>query len=148
NMKKIAASGKKAVVEIPELEKSYPAAKGADQEKLLDQAIATLVDLGDESPFTERYAKIARDALKLDPDNKSGRKLKAVEALIGAGQVDADVASAATALDPKNEKGLFEKVVAFRMGTIRQKDDIEPALKVLDDFLAVGAFKDVTMAKR
>src|SRR5262249_59536228 len=47
DVKKIAASGKKAKAEIPELEKKYPAAKGAEQEKLLDQAVATLTDVGE-----------------------------------------------------------------------------------------------------
>ena len=143
NVKKISASGKKAVVELPLLEKNHAGATGADQEKIVDTAIATLADLGEESPFTERYAKIARTALALDPDNKNGRKLKAVEALLASGQADDDVAAAAVVLDPKNEKSLFEKVAAFKMGNVRKKDDVEPALKTLDEFLAVSTFKDV-----
>jgi thioredoxin-related protein len=143
NVKKISANGKKAVVELPLLEKNHPTATGADQEKIVDAAIATLADLGEESPFTERYAKIARTALALDPDNKNGRKLKAVEALLASGQADDDVAAAAVVLDPKNEKSLFEKVVAFKVGNVQQKDDAEPALKTLDEFLAVSSFKDV-----
>jgi thioredoxin-related protein len=148
NVKKISTSGKKAVVELPLLEKNHPGAKGADLEKIVDQAIATLADLGGESPFVERYAKIAHDALALDPDNKNGRKLKAVEALLASGQGDADVLASASALDPKNERGLLEKVVSFKMGNVRKKDDVEPALKVLDDFLAIAAFKDVEEGKQ
>jgi len=148
NVKQISASGKKAVVELPLLEKNHPTATGADQEKIVDTAIATLADLDDASPFTERYAKIARDALALDPDNKKGRKLKAVEALLASGQANADVIAAAAALDPKNEKGLLEKVVSFKMNTVQKKEDIEPALKVLDDFLAVASFKDAKVGKQ
>jgi hypothetical protein len=148
NVKKISASGKKAVAELPLLEKNHPGATGADQEKIVDAAIATLADLDDASPFAERYAKIARTALTLDPDNKKGRKLKAVEALLAAGQADADVLAAAAALDPKNERGLLEKVVSFKFDSVQKKDDVEPALKVLDDFLAVAAFKDVEQGKQ
>jgi len=148
NVKKITATGKKAVVELPMRQKKFAGATGADQEKIVDTAIATLADLGEESPFTERYARIARTALALDPDNKNGRKLKAVEALLASGQGDADVLAAAAALDPKNERGLLEKVVSFKFDSVQKKDDVEPALKVLDDFLAIAAFKDVEEGKQ
>jgi thioredoxin-related protein len=142
------ASGKKALGEIAELEKKYSAAKGSDQEKLLTSAIASLNDLGEDSPFSDRFAKIARDAFKADADNKKGLKLKAVEALLKAGQNDAETIAAASALDPKNEKGLLERVVQAKFGTIAKKEDIEPALKVLDDFLAVASFKDAKVGKQ
>jgi thioredoxin-related protein len=137
-----ATSGKKAMVEIAELEKKYAAAKGADQEKLIGEALAKLGGLEDDSPFAARYSKIVGGAFTLDADNKKGLKQKAVDALLKAGQTSPEMIAAAISLDPKNEKGLFEQLTEAVMNSIASKEQIAPALKVLDDFLAVSTFKD------
>ncbi len=147
DVKSKTTAGKKTMAEIADLEKKIAAAKGAEHEKMIDGAIASLTGLPEDSPFASRYATLAREAFKLDPDNKKGMKLKAVDALLKTGQADADTTAAATALDPKNEKGLLEKVIETRMTTIQKKEDIEPALKALDDFLAVATFKDAKIGK-
>jgi thioredoxin-related protein len=148
HVKSLTTSGKKAMVEVATLAKDYPAAKGPAQAKLLDQAIALLDSQEEGSPFASKIAVIVRDAFKLDPDNKKGIKLKAVEALLKSGQSDEATNGAAKALDPKNEKGLLERVVAAQAGTIRSKEAIAPFLKSLDELLAAGKFKDVKIGKQ
>jgi hypothetical protein len=121
DLKTAATSGKKTLGEVVALEKKYAAAKGADQEKLLDEALAKLDGLEDDSPFAARYSKVVCGAFTLDADNKKGLKQKAVDALLKAGQTSPELIAATISLDPKNEKGLFEKLTEAVMNSISRR---------------------------
>ncbi len=139
-------SGKAEIAEAKEFEAKFAAATGEEQLKLLDVAIEKLMALAGESPATAKFSAIARHALTLDADNKAGRKLKAIKALLHVGDVTADVVGAARELDPKNENGLLEKVVLAETGNIGSEEELKAAAKKIDDLDALGPMKDKEVA--
>ncbi|MSP15172.1 MAG: thioredoxin family protein [Myxococcales bacterium] len=140
------ATGKAALAEVVELEKAVLAAEGAAKDALLDGAIVRLETLPEDSPFGLKLAAIVRLALAADPENKAGRKLKAVNALLKAGQLDDATTAAARALDPTNEHGLLERVVLAEMSSIDGPDKIPPFTKKIDELDAFGPLKDMSVA--
>jgi len=132
-------SGKKA---LQETEKAVAAFQAAEDEasKLAawEQCLATLVALDAGSPFVEPLVGPVRWALEHDPSNEKGLKLRAVEALVGAGVAEPDVMEAARVLDPKNEKGLLEKVVEAQFMAVRDKDGAEAAVAALTSLNELG----------
>jgi thioredoxin-related protein len=148
SVKTLTADGKKELAELNAFAAKFNAAKPADQPKLLDEAIAKLTGLKEDSPFGAKVAALVATAIKVDPDNKQGIAIKAIEALLKAGQADDAVNAAAKTLDAKNEKGLLERVVSAQVNTIQSKEQIEPFLKAVDDLLAAGAIKDAKVGKQ
>lgn len=138
--------GKAALAEAKEFEAKFAAAKGEEQLKLLDAAIEKLQALEGDAPSAAKFGAIARHALTLDADNKAGRKLKAVKALLHVGDVAEDVVTAARQLDPTNADGLLEQVVAAETGNIGGPDEIAPAAKKIDELDALGPIKDKELA--
>ncbi len=139
-------SGKAALADAKAFEAKFAAATGAEKEKLLDEAIEKLAALDGDAPAAAKFSVIARLALTLDAENKAGRKLKAVKALLHAGDIAADVVTAARELDPKNENGLLEQVVLAETGSIGSEEELKAAAKKIDDLDALGPMKDKEIA--
>lgn len=144
----IRESGKKAMVEVPALEKKLAFSKGAELTKLVDSAIAMLATMPQDQPFNERLATLARGAYTADANNAAGRKLKAVAAVLKARiGTDADLAIAAE-LDPKNANGLREHVVIAHMGTVDSEEKVKEVCKEIDELDALGPIHDQEIAKQ
>jgi hypothetical protein len=135
---KLRASGRKALVETKEIVAKFAAATGEEKNKLLDQAIDNLGSLQAGAPMIAQLAPVARTAFVSDADNKQGRKLRALKALLNVGQYDAELDKMGRALDPKNEQGLLEGLVLAKLNTL---DDVEAAYRdALADITAVDGF--------
>jgi thioredoxin-related protein len=148
DMKALAEGGKKDLAEINAFAAKADAAKAPDKPKLVEEAIARLGKLPDDSPFVAKVAAVVSAAYTIDADNKAGLKMKAVEAMLKAGQTDAATIAAGKALDPKNANGLLERIVGADLASIRSKEQIAPWVQTLDDLLAAGPFKDVKIGKQ
>lgn len=148
DMKKLAEGGKKELAELNAFVAKADAAKAPDKPKLIEEAIARLGKLPEDSPFVSKVAAVIAAAYTVDADNKAGLKLKAVEAMLKAGLTDAATIAAGKAIDPKNATGLYERIVGADLASIRAKEQIAPWVKSLDDLLAAGPFKDVKIGKQ
>ena len=141
HMSKIATSGKKAMGVVKEVLNTFEKATGKAKLAAWEKAAKTLAELDRGSPFAGKLAKVVRWAMTSDTDNAKGLKLRAVEALLKAGQFDDSLFTAGTELDPKNEKGLYEQVVERRFSSVNDDDTARAALKALQG-LSMLSFKD------
>ena len=143
-------NGKKQLAEIQAFAKSVDAAKGADLDKLLDQAIEKLNDEAkkEDSAFVDANATIVRKAYVADPNNEKGLKLKAFNALIDSGAGETSDFAIGRELDPKNQQGILEKVVEAQLGSLSSREQIPDAIKWIEDLDAAGPIHDQERAKR
>lgn len=121
SLSKIRSEGREALVVVAKLEKELAAATGDARVPLIEKAAEALAKSG-EGPAA-RLATAVREGMKLDPENKSGLKLKCLKAIFAAGTAEAADREAAAALDPKNEAGLLEQSLLARMQEVMQSGD-------------------------
>ncbi len=146
HMGEIATAGKKAMVDVQRVLNAFEAAEGDEAKWQAWDAVATVFEGLDEgSPFTSMLVDQVRWGIEADPENKNGKKLVAVRALLKAGMGDDEIVEAAAALDPKNEQGLMDRVAQFHFSTVRDDDSARAALKSLDNVNALG-FQDKEIA--
>ncbi len=121
NLAKIRTAGRAAIAALPgleaELAAAAPAAKGAVVEKALK-----LLEPMSGGP-TARVATIVRASAEVDPENKSGLRLRAIKALFAAGDAAETEFADAAKLDAKNENGLLEQCLAAKLGPVMQSGD-------------------------
>ncbi|MCE9593665.1 MAG: thioredoxin family protein [Planctomycetes bacterium] len=136
------ATGRKALVDTKEIVAKFTAATGDEKNKLLDQAIATLGALKPGSPMAAQLGPVARTAFTSDADNKQGRKLRALKALLNSGSYDAELDKTGRMLDPKNEQGIIEGLVVAKLGTLSSEADVKDAVAAITEVDKLG-IKDV-----
>jgi hypothetical protein len=101
-----------------------------------------LADQNEGSPFTSQLIPHATAAFALDAENKAGLKLRAVEALLSVGSMNAECEAAAIELDPKNEKGLLERVIGAKLTAIASLEDVTAWVESAVAFDAEHTFVD------
>ena len=83
-----------------------------------------------------------RKAFELDPENKAGMKLAALECLFNKGEAKEAEFAMAEKMDASNEKGLYEKVVNARMGQVRDDESATAFVASLKAFLELDKIHD------
>ncbi|RMH04930.1 MAG: thioredoxin family protein [Planctomycetota bacterium] len=146
HLRELAASGKKILAQLKELKQEFQAAE--DKAPVIDKAITLLADMNPDSPGVTVVAEMVGKALKLDPENKKGMKLRAVKALLDSGQAKDEILAAARNMDPKNENGLLEKVVGFQFGKVRDEQSALAAISSIEKLLELGNFQDKAQVKQ
>ncbi|MBK9384356.1 MAG: thioredoxin family protein [Planctomycetes bacterium] len=132
HLNEIAVAGKASLATAKELETKFAAAKGEAQIAIVREAIELLAKATGETIGAEVFEKLARAAFELDKDNSKGLKLAAIDALLRAGKLDAELASSVTALDPKNEKGIYEKLVLAQVNAVEKVTEALASIEALD----------------
>ncbi|MFT7464201.1 MAG: thioredoxin-related protein [Pseudohongiellaceae bacterium] len=135
SMHTMRSEGKVQLVKLATLKEELANAENALP--VLEKAVAMLAEMSGESLGVSMVADMARQAMAKDMDNMSGLKLRAVSALLGAGQVDDELMTVARAMDSKNEEGLLEKVVVAQFGTVRDADSAKAAITAIEELLAL-----------
>lgn len=138
HLNELATAGKASLAKAKELETKFAAAKGEAQIALVREAIDLLAKATGETIGVEVFEKVARAAFELDKDNAKGLKLAAIEALLTAGKLDAELEASVTALDPKNEKGIYEKLVLAQVKTVNAVEKVTAALASIEALDALG----------
>ena len=141
----ISATGREALAGTKKIVAEFAAAEGDAKLAAWEKAIALLAKLDGDSPFAPQLAPTVRWAYEVDPKNESGLQLRAVEALMKAGQAEKADLEMARNLDPKNEKGLLEQVVEAQFMKVRDDVTAKAALEALDGLMPLG-FKDTERA--
>jgi len=144
---KITKSGREALVSTKELVSAFEAAEGEAKVAALGKVLELLGKLDADSPFAAQLAAPARWAFEVDPTNEKGLKLRAVKALLAAGQVDEPTLAAGAELDPDNAEGLLEQVVEAQFQVVSDDTTARAALTALDE-LAPKGFKDPAVGFR
>ncbi|MCK6447913.1 MAG: thioredoxin family protein [Planctomycetes bacterium] len=131
-------SGRKALVECKEIVAKFGAAFGEEKNILLDRALRTLESLSGDSPFASQLSPVVRTAFTSDPENKQGRKLRAVKALLKAGEYDAELDKLARELDPKNENALLERVIFVKLNSLQSEAEVKAILAEIVELDKLG----------
>lgn len=124
------------------------AADAAAKKVVIEKAIEALGKAGGDSVAAPALAKVVKEALTLDADNKMGLKAQALKAILAAGQGDEAVVGMAKELDPKNENGLFERYVESVFGRVNDEDTCKAAIKALEELDGLGGAKDKELGVR
>ena len=140
-----AAKGKQLLIDVAKLETAYAAAE--DKTPVVGQAVALLGDMDGESIGVMIVADIARQALQLDPENTTGLKLRAIEALLSSGQAGADELAAARGMDTENALGLLEQVVRSQFQGVSDESSARAAIEAIEGLLELGVFHDLGEVK-
>jgi thioredoxin-related protein len=148
HLRSLRKSGRKALEEVLELVRRFDAAKGKQRLAVWEQAVALLESLDEDSAVALRLVAPVKAAFELDPENAAGRKLRAVKALLAAGQADEQVLGAARELDPKNAEGLLELVVAAQMEAVDSEEAVRAVCEAIIELDALGPIKDQELAFR
>ena len=114
---------------------AYEAAEGEAKDAALDALLERLAAEPEDSAFVGALLAPARAALQ---GGTEAQKVKALDALIGAGGVDLEVLAAARALDPKNEAGKWFDALAALLGGMRSLEDVQSGLLQMDAFTDAG----------
>ncbi len=138
-------TGKKVLAELSKLKKAYQEAE--DKRPVIEEAIAKLESMDPESTGVALVADLVMKAVKMDPENESGLKLKAVKALLASGQASDEIFAAARKMDGDNKKGLLEKVVQAKFSVVRDEASAKAAVKEIEALLALGTFHDAVEVK-
>jgi thioredoxin-related protein len=138
--------GKNDLKEVLTVVKSFESATGTAKDEACEKAIARLEKMEGGSALAKRLVPVAKYAFTSDPDNKAGRKMRAVKALLTAQQGDEEVFAAARALDPKNELGLLEQVVKAQCDSVNDEEGLKSAVKAIEELDALGPIKDKKLA--
>ena len=136
------AEGKRALIELAALEEALAAASEMDMLPVLGKAVAMLADMNSESLGVSKVAAMARTAIAKDADNKTGLKLKAIEALLSAGQADDEINAEARKLDSNNKLGLLEMVVQAQFGQVRDGETAAAAVAAIENLLTMEVLHD------
>lgn len=138
HLKELRAEGREALSEVVAFLEKFDAAEGDAKLELLDSAIGRLEALGDNPALARKLNAPVKWALEADADNERGLKLRAVKALVSAGQMDDDVLAAANELDPDNAEGLKERVVEAQFMSVMNDEDAKAACDSLAGLLEDG----------
>ncbi|MEW6073803.1 MAG: thioredoxin family protein [Planctomycetota bacterium] len=138
HLAEITKSGREALASIKEIVAAFDKATGDAKVKAWEKVIDRLEAQEADSPFVRLLAPAVRWAFETDPQNASGFKRRAVEALLATGQVDEAVIRAGRELDPKNEEGLLERVVDAQFQAVQDDTMAKAAMDALDALLLLG----------
>ncbi len=141
SVNEMAASGKKALVEVPKALAAFEAAEGDAKTAAWEQVEATFSALSEGSMFAAQMVESVKWPLTFDADNSKGLRLRAVKALLGKGVADDEICAAGIEYDPKNETGLYEQAVRGRFHSVQDDTTAKAALAALDTLLPLG-FQD------
>jgi len=141
-MEKIVATGKKDLADAKAKVAEYEAATGDARMAAWDKLAEALESLSSESVAAKLYVATVRSALEFDKDNKGGRKLRAVKALLKSGNGDEAIFAAGRELDAKNENGLLELCVQAQFRGVRDDNTARAALAALEGLNATGKMVD------
>jgi len=130
--------GLQALNDAIKLVAEFDAAEGDARKAVLVKILDVIEGLNPESPIVSRLEAPARKAFTLDPDNAEGLKLRALKALLTAGQTSEDLIAMGRELDPKNMHGVLELVVFAQFGRVEQESDLAVCSNALDALLEVG----------
>jgi len=134
------------LLKVLDLVARFAAASDAEKPALREQALVLLEGMQPGAAGADKLAGPVRTALVADPENKQGLKLRAVKALLGAGQTDMALLADARALDPRNEHGMLEQVVLADAAHVNSKEDVIAVLKAIAALDALGPIKDKDLA--
>lgn len=138
HLTEIRTSGRKALETTNEILASFDKAEGKEKLALWEKAVGVLETLDSSSPFAARLAVPVRYAFEVDPKNESGMKMRAIKALLEAGQIDDATKAAGRELDPKNEHGLLEQIVQAQFQSVTDDETARAALDALDALAPLG----------
>lgn len=124
HLDEIHRTGRATLERIDEVVAAFEAAEGEAKLTALGAVLDLLTDQEEGSPFISQLVPHASAAFALDAENQAGLKLRAVEALLSVGSMDAECEAAAKQLDPQNEKGLLERIVKAKLGAIASLEDV------------------------
>jgi len=142
------ASGKTALARRGALAKQLAEAKGETRGGLLEQVLAELEGMKEESVGEKRLVEAVKGCFDVDAADAKGLKTRSLKAVLLHGGNDDAVAAMVREFDPKNEKGLLEAIVLASLDKIRSKEDIAPVLAEIDALDALGPIRDADAAKR
>ncbi|MBM3991112.1 MAG: thioredoxin family protein [Planctomycetes bacterium] len=141
-LEKLASTGKKDLADAKAKVAEYEAATGDARMAAWDKLAEALESLPPESVAAKLYVAIVRGALEFDKDNKGGRKLRAIKALLKSGNGDESIFAAGRELDATNENGLLELCVEAQFRGVRDDETARAALAALDALNATGKIAD------
>lgn len=138
-------TGKADLAAADKLTAEWAAATDANRTATWARIMDTFEGLSGDSVAVAPLLDIVRAGMDLDPENKTGMKMRAVKALLGAGQVDENLLTAAKALDPKNADGLYELVVQSQARAVSKVTDLADAIAAIAKLDELG-IKDQAIA--
>ncbi|MCB9916032.1 MAG: thioredoxin family protein [Planctomycetes bacterium] len=141
HMAQVRTEGRKALVEVKQVSKAFTDADEAGKPAAWEAVMKVLEGLSADSPFVAQLTDAARWAFTADADNAKGMKLRALKALLKAGQVDEELMQAGRELDPKNEQGVLEQVVDAQFMNVDGPEAAEAARDALNALNLLG-YKD------
>lgn len=127
---------------VKELNARFAEAEGEQRIKVWEESIAMMTAEDAGSDFAALLADNVRTAFRDDPENKAGRKARAVKALVDVGLIDVDVFKAVRELDPRNEGGLLLRAVEALCQTVASEEDVEKAVEAIDLLAKATVFED------
>lgn len=131
----LTTSGMKTLTAAAELLEAYAKAEGEAKAKVLADVFAFVESLEEGSPVTAKFMGIMRDTLA----NQTGElQLKALGAIIAAGEVDAETVTLAQKLDPKNDNGHWFDALAALMSNVADDNAARAAIPFVDAFHDAG----------
>jgi len=126
-------SGRGPLIKAENALKRYnEAAEGTAKSEALEGILAVMNELDFASPLAEQLIEPARTAFTLDPENKSGLKLRALKAISNAGVHDAELLALAKEYDAKNAQGALELQVHAMFQQVKNAETAKAALVELD----------------
>lgn len=143
----LGGNGKKALAEVSELTKAFAAADAKAKPAIVEKAADKLMALKQGMPGGSKLVEIVKNGPALDPEAKSGLKIKSMKALMKSGNADDPMVAEAKTLDAKNEKGLYEFTIVFQCSKVQDEDGVKDALKAITDLDALGPIKDKEVAR-
>ncbi|MFT6364516.1 MAG: thioredoxin-related protein [Planctomycetota bacterium] len=138
-------AGKADLAAADKLTADWAAATDANRAATWARIMDTFEGLKADSVAVAPMLDIVRAGLELDPENKTGMKMRAVKALLGAGQSDETLLAAAKTLDPKNADGLYELVVQSQVRAVAGITDLADAIAAIVKLDELG-IKDQAIA--
>jgi thiol-disulfide isomerase/thioredoxin len=138
--------GRPAIERAKAIAARFDRAEGEARVAVVEEALASMRAFGPESAGTARLARVAQAAFALDPANERGLKLRAVEALIEAEEVDDQVLAAAREVAPMNEDGLWERALHATFRQVTSDELARRACASLEEFAAAARAVDEEIA--
>jgi len=142
HLDELSAAGKKAIKVVSKLQEEYAKATAEAKPAVIKRAAAVLFDANPDTPGIAALSAIARDGLKLDPENKSGLNQICLKALLRSGAATSTERFAGQKMDPKNEQGVYELVVASRMTDVMDEQSARAFVRSVLAFKEMGQVHD------
>lgn len=147
HLSEMLTSGKVELAASNALVTEWAAATDENRTATWMRVMDTFEGLSADSVGSAPLLPIIREGLTLDPENKAGMKLRAIKALLGAGQGDKELLSTAKEMDPKNESGLYELVVKAQCDNVRAITDLADAVAAVLKLDEMGIKDQVAASK-